>query len=156
MSYVILSACSKWHKGKWQLERDVTQIAHIWRTAILPWIKDVLKSFVPVWEQREKIPAKIHITLYYCQKDTLSLDNLNPIWNLFVFYLVFYCLLKITGLKATAGKNKNMVMITQRDCTTLMFLLLPHGLIHNPWLWKVPSRSPTGSESQRHQGRFHK
>lgn len=92
-----------WYKGKWQLERDVTQIARLWRTAIMPWMKDVLWSFVPVWEQREKIQAKIHIDLYYCQKGTFVPSCFNPTRSLFELYSVFCFLLDITDPKAKSG-----------------------------------------------------
>lgn len=107
-----------WYKGKWQLGRDVTQIARLWRTAIMPWIKDVLLSFVPVWEQREKIQAEIHITLYYCQKKkgTFVPSYFKPTRSLFELYSVFYFFLdnnrsqsKIRGEKTPTNtpKTKN-------------------------------------------------
>lgn len=115
-----------WYKGKWQLGRDVTQIAHLWRTAIMPWIKDVLLSFVPVWEQREKIQAKIHITLYHCQnkKGTFVPSYFNPTRSLFELYSVFYFFLdnnrsqsKIRGEKPqqTHQKQKTSCKCTEEE-----------------------------------------
>lgn len=95
-----------WYKGKWQLERDVTQIARLWRTAIMPWMKDVLLSFVPVWEQRERIQAKIHITLYYCQKGAFVPSCFNLTRSLFELYSVFYFLLDTADPKAKSGGKK--------------------------------------------------
>lgn len=72
----------------------------------MPWMKDVLLSFVPVWEQRERIQAKIHIALYYCQKGAFVPSCFNPTRSLFELYLVLYFLLDIADPKAKSGGKK--------------------------------------------------
>lgn len=144
-----------WYKGKWQLERDVTQIARLWRTAIMPWMKDVLLSFVPVWEQRERIQAKIHITLYYCQKGAFVPSCFNLTRSLFELYSVFYFLLDTADPKAKSGgknqqtnqKQKAIVAIAQQNKGDPMLqippcLLTPYRLIHSSWQSKMPNKSP--------------
>ena len=143
------------YKGKWQLGRDVTQIARLWRTAIMPWIKDVLLNFVPVWEQREKIQAKIHITLYYRQnkKGTFVPSYFNPTGSLFELYSVFYFFLDNNRSESKIGgggnpnKNKKLVATAQRKkgdppLQILPCLLVPYRLIYGSWWSKMPNKSP--------------
>lgn len=81
-----------WHKEKWQLEKDVSLIAHVWKTSLMPWIKDVLLSSVPVWEKREKMQAKLHITSCYYWKNTLSLATSTQPEAIYIVHVFLFSL----------------------------------------------------------------